>query len=407
MKILLIEPSFFGMGYFAAAQRLNIKIIVLTNDLKNQDTFGYRKNYIDLFKLDLNDQSAVFATVDRLMSVHQVTAVLPGSQLATTIAGAIGERFGLLGLDKKSALLGVNKDFARNVYRDKQIPSAKFALINEQTDFYDITSQVPFPLVLKPVASSSSKAVELINDTEALKSRFEALRDVDTSFMGFDNRQLFMVEELLQGHEYSVELALNEGKIFFNSVTEKLKTALPYFVELGHISPAAITAALGYDLVDVSVKACMALGLSTGIFHVELINSIDGPRIVEINPRPAGDKITSHLLPLSHRIDLYELHLKILCGEAEKQLKCDNKVAAIFFMTANQEGRVIDISVADTLSQHSDIIELELYVKAGDKVCKPTSSADRIGHFIVRGETHKAVVELKKIIDAAIRIRIG
>ncbi len=406
MKILLIEPSFFGMGYFAAAKRLNIELIVLTNDLTNSDTFGYREYCAEIHSVDLNDQAKVFAQVDRLLSHHNISAVLPGSQLATPIAGIIGEHFSLQGLNKQSASLGVNKDFARIAYQQNNVPSAKFAIINEQTDMNNIAEQVPFPMVLKPVASSSSKAVEMIDNVQQLQQRFDALKSVDTSFMGFANRQLFMVEELLQGDEFSVELALKDGIAFYQSVTEKRKTDLPYFVELGHISPATIDTQLSDNLIEVSISACVALGLSTGVFHVELINTSDGPRIVEVNPRPAGDKIASHLVPLSHNIDLYELHLKMLNEALPQKPECSDKVAAIFFITSDKNGTVAKINIPPALAAHQGIVELELYVSEGDEVCQPTSSGDRIGHFMVKGDNHQEVAELENAIKAKIDIII-
>ncbi|ROS05509.1 biotin carboxylase [Sinobacterium caligoides] len=406
MKIILIEPSFFGMGYFTAANKLNIELIVLTNDLSNSDTFGYREHCAEICVVDLNDQDKVFYKVDCLLSRHNVSAVLPGSQLATSIAGIIGERFSLPGLNEQSASLGVNKDFARTAYQKNNVPSAKFTLIDEQTDMANIAEKVPFPMVLKPVASSSSKAVEMIDSSEQLQQRFDALKEVDTSFMGFTNRQLFMVEELLQGDEFSVELALKEGNAFYQSVTEKLKTELPYFVELGHISPAVIDTKLSESLIEVSIAACVALGLSTGVFHVELINTSSGPRIVEVNPRPAGDKIASHLIPLSHNIDLYELHFKMLGEKLPKKPVCDNKVAAVFFMTSGESGKVSKINIPNALAEHRGIVELELYVREGDEVYQPTSSADRIGHFMVKGDSHQVVTDLKNMIEAQIEIVI-
>ncbi len=406
MNLLLLEPSFFGLGYFAAAKALKINVYVLTRDVANAKRYGYYHDCAAIVEVDLNCQKSAFGAVEKLQTEVSLSAALPGSQLATPIAGAICQRFGLAGLDANAALLGVNKDFARKAYAEHQVPSAKYALVDDATGLDQLASKVPFPMVLKPVASSSSLAVELIGTLDELKARYGALKDVDTAFMGFTNRRHFMVEQLLQGEEYSVELAIKQGQVYFDSITAKLKTPLPYFVELGHVSPANVPAQLGEQMVSVAVDACKALGLVTGVFHVELINADSGPCVVEVNPRPGGDKIASDLVPLSLGVDLYGLHLNMLLDpDLEKPLTQD-AVAAIFFITASQEGEVCRCEVADWVHTHPAVRSFEWYIKPGDRVKSATSSADRVGHFMLVEQGHDAIFALKHEIETAIGLTI-
>ena len=47
-----------------------------------------------------------------------------------------------------------------------------------------------------------------------------------------------LVEEYVEGPEFSVEVFLDDGIPRYASVTEKHKGPLPYFVELGHVVPS-------------------------------------------------------------------------------------------------------------------------------------------------------------------------
>src|SRR5206468_1631395 len=59
-------------------------------------------------------------------------------------------------------------------------------------------------------------------------------------------------------------------------------------VELGGFMPARLDPATWRACEDYAVRVCRALGLDLGIFHLEIIVTADGPRLVEANPRMMG-----------------------------------------------------------------------------------------------------------------------
>ena len=134
---------------------------------------------------------------------------------------------------------------------------------------------------------------------------------------GLARRTEYLLEAFADGREFSVELALVDGTVRFSGVTEKWVTSPPSFVEIGHVFPARLPARQRQALLDAARSATQALGLDTGVFHIELRWTSTGPRIIETNPRPGGDHITTHLVPLATGIDLFKLHLRALLADSE------------------------------------------------------------------------------------------
>ena len=86
-----------------------------------------------------------------------------------------------------------------------------------------------FPAVLKPVGREASSGVQRVDDAAAATA---ALRD-------YEPGEELLLEELVVGHEVSVESLVQGGQIVFSSITGKVTTedTSAYFVEMGHTVP--------------------------------------------------------------------------------------------------------------------------------------------------------------------------
>ncbi len=98
-----------------------------------------------------------------------------------------------------------------------------------------------------------------------------------------------LLEELLDGPEVSVETVSHAGVVQVVGVTDKSIGGAPAFIETGHMFPAALPAAEAEDAVRTALAALKALGLTEGVVaHTEIKLTSAGPRVVEVNPRPAA-----------------------------------------------------------------------------------------------------------------------
>src|SRR5207237_6779557 len=73
-------------------------------------------------------------------------------------------------------------------------------------------------------------------------------------------------------------------------------------------------------------------------FHAEIKVGPDGPRIIEIAARLGGDRIATHLTPLSTGIDLVRAVLDVSLGKAPRVTRRWSRGAAIRYFDAERSG---------------------------------------------------------------------
>ena len=88
---------------------------------------------------------------------------------------------------------------------------------------------------------SSSLYVELVYNYDELIVAAKNIFDATENLLDYPMIKAVLIEEYVQGSEFSIELFLDEGKILFSSVTEKHKCGFPFFVEIGHVESSSIT----------------------------------------------------------------------------------------------------------------------------------------------------------------------
>jgi hypothetical protein len=165
-----------------------------------------------------------------------------------------------------------------------------------------------FPAVVKPTGREASSGVQRVDDPA----------DLERALGDYDAGEGVLVEELVVGHEVSVESLVQGGRIVFASVTGKLTTeaSSEFFVEMGHTVPDP-------DLGEVQRAALLAanaailsrLQFADGIAHAEYRIRADGTvALMELAARAPGDSILS-LYQLACGRPLEEALLEIAIGE--------------------------------------------------------------------------------------------
>ncbi|MEU3609668.1 ATP-grasp domain-containing protein [Streptomyces sp. NPDC035033] len=140
---------------------------------------------------------------------------------------------------------------------------------------------VRYPAVVKPTGRHSSSGVETVAGPEALP---ELLRS-------YPEHETVLVEEKVEGQEYSVESLVQDGRIVFSSATRKTTTDshAHTFVELSHTVPSDRPEA-DPVLLDANRRMLEALGFQDGIAHAEWRIGADGRAyLMEVAARTPGD----------------------------------------------------------------------------------------------------------------------
>lgn len=264
------------------------------------------------------------------------------------------------------------------------VPCAQGRLVHSAGEAKDLF----FPVICKPRDNSGSRGVKLCSDANELQECIdEALENskLDT----------VLVEEFIEGREFSIETLHYDGKSDVIQFTEKKTTAFPYNVELGHKQPANLTDNERQQIRDIisNIAACMHFENCPS--HTELKINERGIFVIETSPRLGGDYITSTLTPLSTGINLEEQLLHIALGEKvdTKTGRVDKASAVCFFSLPEGTVTAIDEQISEVVSW-PNIHSFGLKLKVGDNVNQITSSLNRYGQFVVTGKDREEVDDL-------------
>lgn len=144
----------------------------------------------------------------------------------------------------------------------------------------DLTG-VTFPAVVKPAGRSSSSGVTIVYDAADLRRQIAS----------YPGHEVILVEQKVDGPEYSVESLVQDGRVIFSSVTAKETTdpGTATFVELAHSVPAASPHS-HEALLAANKELLTRLAFADGIAHSEWRVGADGrPLLMEIAGRTPGD----------------------------------------------------------------------------------------------------------------------
>ncbi len=300
----------------------------------------------------------------------------------------VAEKYGFPFFSVETAQWSTDKYQMKQRFLEGSVPCARGRLIAKAGEADDLY----YPLIVKPRDNSGSRGVKLCRNTEELQ---EAMQEA----LQYSHLDTVLVEEYIEGQEYSIEGLHYDGKSEVIQYTEKTTTEFPYNVELEHKQPANLTEELKKDIRELVSKIAKCMHFENCPSHTELKINERGVFIIETSPRLGGDYITSTLVPLSTGINMEDQLLHIALGEkVDIQIGRMEKAAGVCFFCL-PEGVVIKIdSQINEVATWPRVYGFELKLKEGDEVHRITSSLERYGQVIVEGADGVAIDDKLRMI---------
>ena len=226
------------------------------------------------------------------------------SDLAAVTVNYVAEYMKLSGNSMECTKRSTNKYQMRQAFVKDGIPTPHFAVIKTNSNVEQVKG-FTYPLIVKPTDRSGSRAIKKIETEEELLPAISAAMEVS-----FEHRAI--VEEYIEGEEFSMEGISSHGQHEFLTVTRKSTTGAPHYIETGHIEPAGLASEMVLQIQEMLRKALDALGVTDSATHSEFKITPDKQvRIIEIGARMGGDCIGSHLVELSTGYDYLKMVILI------------------------------------------------------------------------------------------------
>lgn len=339
------------------------------------------KDAVDAFEVVGGQDYEGTLAVARKYNISAVVTAATDKPLV--MMARVAKELGLRFYSEETAVWSTDKFQMKQRFIEGGIPCAKGRLISkaeEASDFY-------LPVIAKPRDNSGSRGVILCRNAEELSAAInEALQ--------YSKLETILVEEFIEGLEYSIEALHYDGKSKVIQFTEKTTTDFPYNVELGHKQPANLSEEQKDNIKQLISKIADCMHFENCASHTELKINDRGIFIIETSPRLGGDYITSVLVPLSTGINIEDQLLNIATGVlVDTTTGRVEKASAVRFFSL-PEGTITAID--PQINKIKDMPGVEQFyfkLNVGDKVNKITSSLNRYGQFIVRGKNRDGVEE--------------
>ena len=248
---------------------------------------------------------AVESIRQHLGPVHRLLGTLEHLQLQLA---QVRELLGIPGMGPEAADNFRDKSRMKNVLREAGLPCARHKLIHEPQDAWDFAKEVGYPQVLKPPAGAGAKATFSVEDEDTLK---EILRRNPPH-----PQRPLLAEEFMTGEEYSFDGISIDGQLVWHSLTRYLPTPLEAvrnpWIQWCVLLPREIDDPTYDDIRETAADSLAALGMDTGVSHMEWFRRPDGSlAISEVAARPGGAQI-SRLISYAHDIHFYRVWAQVM-----------------------------------------------------------------------------------------------
>ncbi len=292
------------------------------------------------------------------------------SDLAIITVNYVASVLGLPGNSLRSTYVSTNKHAMRLAFEQHGDPSPKSILLDDALQLDSV--EIKYPAIVKPTDRSGSRGIyKVFSKEEAKKVANDALSQ------SLEHKAL--IEEYVEGQEYSVEYISYQGEHHFLAMTKKFTTGAPHFIETGHLEPAPVDQNELDNTKRTVERALDTLEIKNGASHSEIKIDSDGNiKIIEIGARMGGDCIGSDLVRYSTGYDFVRMVIQVACGNKPDFTKvcdpCPVEVVYIF--------NTSDLYEYNSLQNNNPEEILQVVDMHPEKIGHTTDSSNRAGCYI-------------------------
>lgn len=343
----------------------------------------YLEDYVDDIELcQTNELAPLMDHVRAVQRRRPFSGLFSMAEYEIVVAAEAAAELGLPTADPESVRIARNKVLMRRRCAQHGVPMPAFRSVASAELAAEAAREVGLPCVVKPADETSSADVRRCSTEAEVAEHVEAILAKRENSRGQRRYHEVLVEECVVGYEVSIEVLADGPRLHVLGVTDKTVGGNNRFVELGHVFPSLLPEQVRAACMRVAVDALRAVGFDLGLAHVEVKYTADGPRLIEINPRPAGDRITD-LVDLSLDTSCLEFVVRQYLGEPLNGNVPTAPVrgAAIRFLTA-EPGQVVEVTGTELAASLPGVREAVVSVAPGDIVNPLRRNEDRVGHAI-------------------------
>ncbi len=327
--------------------------------------------------IDLNDCDSLIAAVSRLGGIDGVVSM---AEVGVRAAANISSRLGLPSVSEQSAANATSKAAMRRCWQRVPEYSTEFEVVATPEQAEHAARKLGLPLIFKPDRSfGGSRGVTRVNAFDEIAAAFAAAKSG-----GLSNSDV-VIERCIEGSEHSAEVLIWQGKTSVLCIGQKIKSLLPYRVDVSVQYPARLTPTQQTKVFDMAQRAVDALGLKQGVAHVEFAYTDHGPVLFELGARCGG----GHTPQIAHHVSGVNEFMeacRMACGIAPSQFTPTASRGADYRFLVFPPGEIESIEIPPSVTNHDCVLDVGITLQPGNRIGPLHSTSDRAGFLVAAGE---------------------
>jgi len=393
-RILILGAGVLQGPALRIAGEMGFEIIAVDADLT-----AFCVPLADRFeKIDLKDREGIEKLARSILENGGLAGVMTaGTDFSASVAW-VAEKLGLPGISFEAALDASDKERMRKRFKEAGVPSPEFIVIdNERGEALDL----PFswPVVVKPVDNMGSRGCRRVDGQAELKTAV-------AEAMAFSRSGRVIVEEYMEGPEFSVDALVYQGEITICGFADRHIFFPPYFIEMGHTIPSSIDPAEMRPLVEAFKKGVKALGIANGAAKGDVKLTSRGPMIGEIAARLSGGYMSGWTFPYSSGVLPTRGAIEIAMGKKPGSLENKWNWTSAERAFISIPGEVLSIRGIETAKVMPFVRDVFTRVKSGSKVKFPENNVTKCGNIISAAFNRESAAEAAENAARQILIRL-
>ena len=349
----------------------------------------------ELLYTDFSDESALRTLVRQTARAHDVAHVLHLGKESTMLPTALeADALGLALNPPEAVRLLNDKAAMRALLAAHGLSPVRSAVADAPAQVGLLMGDFGYPAIVKPTRLQGSAGVRLVRSADEL---LLWQREVET--FGYEGP--VVVEEFLEGPEFSVETLSADGVHQVVGVTAKRVTDGDLFVETGQLFPAPLPAGTTAAMGELVTALLDAAGHRFGPAHTEIILTPAGPRIVESQARLGGDRIP-HLIRIATGFDIEAAIFETLAGRPVEVPRPERSAAISFFQL--EPGRIERVEGQEAVRRSPYVHDLRFPYGPGDELPVTVHSGSRHGFVVVEGADARETEERAETAKSLLRV---
>ncbi len=345
------------------------------------------------FKEDVIAEHHSIADKDKVLELaqkHNIDGILASVDAGVRPTAYVCRVMGLPGISEEAAFMGTDKVAMRKRLKERGVPVPEFYIVKTKDDYLDVISRFSDVCIVKAADSSGSRGIyklEDLNDRADIDYAYNYCRE-------FSGTGELLIEEFMVGSEVCVETLSSNGVCYPIQITDQMHKKPPYFTDCGYSQPASLNSEATEKIRKIAIDANMAIENYQGSSCTEMIITKDGPKVVELGARLAGDFMTTAMVPLSCGVDMPGFVVKIALGEDIDPTHKFNKASCVRYYMKERVGTIKKVVGVEDAKALEGVQAVEILKGVCEEATPLRKSSDRLGLVITQGRTVEDAIRI-------------